>query len=332
MHLPGISIELLQLPLRYEWRLSRNTSLEKVNGIIRVEGGEHTGLGEVAPNIRYGETPDRVLEEFHQCFPKIESCWKSGMKWSEILGGLTACQALKTGLDMAMTNWMANLNGIKLHAFLGLPAPRPREICYTIPVMDPALIASFISSERLSRFSWLKLKVNEPSAADMLREVLRHYNGKIAIDGNEAWNDSMRVLSFIDKIPKDRILFLEQPLPSSMRDAYPELKKQSPIEIWGDESVLGEAEPEYWKSAFSGVNVKLMKTGGIENAVRMLRSARENGLKTMLGCMVETSIGIATAMQLESLADFMDLDGFLLPQKEPFRLLEEKEGSVYFTV
>ena len=328
---PSFHLELQQLPLRYEWKLSRNTSTEKINGIIRATGSGHTGLGEVAPNIRYGESPESVQAEFKSCLPIISAFQEEGKTWPEILRMLPACQALKTGLDMAMANWNAACAGKKLHAFFSLPAPRIREICYTIPVMDPGEIEHFIRKEHLKRFSWLKLKVNEPLASDILKKALEHFQGKIAIDGNEAWKDMDRLLRFIESLPVGRILFLEQPLPSDMREAYPVLKKQSGIEIWGDESVLGEAEPDYWKKAFSGVNIKLMKTGGIENAIDMLQKAKQSGLKTMIGCMVETSIGISAAMQLESLADFMDLDGFLLPVREPFGLVKEQDGKVQLT-
>jgi len=329
---PSFHLEFLRLPLRYEWKLSRNTSTEKINALIRATGSGHTGLGEVAPNIRYGESPELVQAEFEFCLPIISSAFHvEGKTWSEILRMLPACQALKTGLDMAMANWNAASAGKKLHAIFSLPAPRIREICYTIPVMDPGEIQQFIRAEHLQRFSWLKLKVNEPLASDMLNEALKHFHGKIAIDGNEAWKDKDSLLRFIESLPAGRILFLEQPLPSDMREAYPELKKQSGIEIWGDESVLGEADPDYWKEAFSGVNIKLMKTGGIGNAIDMLQKAKQSGLKTMIGCMVETSIGIAAAMQLESLADFMDLDGFLLPEKEPFGLVKETDGKVQLT-
>lgn len=328
---PSFQLELQQLPLRYEWKLSRNTSTEKINGIIHASGSGHTGLGEVAPNIRYGETPESVQAEFKSCLPIISAFQEEGKTWPEILRMLPVCQALKTGLDMAMVNWNAAYTGKKLHVFLSLPAPRIREICYTIPVMDPGEIEHFIRKEYLKRFSWLKLKVNEPLASDMLKEALKHFQGKIAIDGNEAWKDMDRLLRFTESLPAGRILFLEQPLPSDMREAYPVLKKKSGIEIWGDESVLGEAEPDYWKQAFSGVNIKLMKTGGIGNAIDMLQKAKQSGLKTMIGCMVETSIGISAAMQLESLADFMDLDGFLLPVKEPFGLVKEQDGKVQLT-
>ena len=99
----------------------------------------------------------------------------------------------------------------------------------------------------------------------------------------------------------------------------------------GDESILYKAEPDYWKRAFSGINVKLMKAGSLPNAVHLLKTARSIGLQTMVGCMVETSLGISAALSLESMADYMDLDGFILLENEPFGLVNETDGIVGFS-
>jgi L-alanine-DL-glutamate epimerase-like enolase superfamily enzyme len=325
---PSIKLQLLELPLRYEWKLSRNSAVSKTNGIIRVDWQGITGTGEAAPNIRYQETPERLSEEFSRHLPVLLEAVTDVDKREKLLSELPICQALKSGLDMAFSRLQAKMENKSIAALQGLPEARPRKICYTIPVMEPSAIPSFIEGENLHRFEWLKIKVNAETALRMTETVLEHFTGKIAIDGNEAWKDTDEVLSFTRDLPSDRIMFLEQPFPSSMREAYPRLKEKSPLEIWGDESVLGVAEADYWKEAFSGINVKLMKTGSITNAVRMLKEARNAGLKTMIGCMVETSIGIAAAMQLESLADFMDLDGFLLLVNEPFGKVIEKNGVV----
>ena len=326
---PSISLELIQLPLRYEWKLSRNTASSKTNGIIRVQSGEYWGLGEVAPNIRYDETPERIRMEFAGCLDSLQKALLKGFDIRELISHLPVCQAMKTGLDMALCDLISKTEKKSISALYGLPEPGPRKICYTIPVMEASAIPSFIERENLHRFEWLKIKVNAGTALDMTETVLKNFAGKIAIDGNEAWKDTSAVLGFICDLPQERIMFIEQPLPAAMRDAYPWLKERSPLEIWGDESVLGKSEPEYWKEAFSGINVKLMKTGSIGNAVQMLKAAKAEGLKTMIGCMVETSIGIAAAMQLESLADFMDLDGFLLLENEPYGRVGEGKGLVF---
>jgi L-alanine-DL-glutamate epimerase-like enolase superfamily enzyme len=328
---PIFSLEFLRLPLRYEWKLSRNTSVEKTNGLVSITFQGYEGRGEIAPNIRYEESPERVKQEFDSSVDELVQAFSNERSWKDTLDSLPLCQALKTGLDMAYCNLFAKREGKSLAAFFGLPEAGSREICYTIPVMEVSRIGGFIKEQELHRFPWLKLKVNAETATEMLNETLLHFPGKIAIDGNEAWKNPEEVIHFLDSISESRIMFLEQPFPASMRDAYPVLKERSRIEIWGDESILGQAEPDYWKRSFSGINVKLMKAGSLSNSIAMLKSAKEAGLKTMLGCMVETSLGISAAMQLESLADFMDLDGFLLLEKEPFHLVRESQGRVSLT-
>ena len=326
----SFSIELISLPLRYEWKLSRNTSVLKVNGIVTARFNGKEGKGEIAPNVRYEETPERVEHEFQLVLPHLEKEFEEN-QWSEILAGLSVCSALRVGIDMAFQNLMASINGISLHKQLDIQTAEGRSICYTIPVMAPSEIAGFMERENLFRFSWLKIKAHRDSALAMVEEVCRLYPGPIAIDGNESWTDVAAALEFAKAIPSDRILFLEQPLPAAQREDYILLSQQSPVPIWGDESILYKAEPDYWKQAFSGINVKLMKAGSLPNAVHLLKTARSIGLQTMVGCMVETSLGISAALSLESLADYMDLDGFILLENEPFGLVNETDGIVGFS-
>jgi len=323
----NFTLELLPLPLRYEWKLSRNSSTQKINGFISARSGTHQGKGEAAPNIRYLETPERLEAEFEQALPLLGS-EISPESWNQILANLPVCQALKMGLDMAFQGLMASFSAVSVEENLKIPASRTRDICYTIPVMEPDLISEFMERENLGRFSWLKLKVNKDLAIPLVEETLRLFPGPIAIDGNEAFSTREEALLFAKSLPPYRILFLEQPLPAAMKEEFVWLKDHSPVEIWGDESILSHSEPEYWQQAFSGINVKLMKDGSYQNAIEMLQTARTIGLKTMVGCMVETSLGISAALRLESLADYMDLDGFLLLENEPFGLISEEKGRV----
>jgi L-alanine-DL-glutamate epimerase-like enolase superfamily enzyme len=321
--------ELKELPLRYEWKLSRNSSISKTNGFLKATFLQFEGFGEAAPNIRYQETPERLQQEFNQLIPNLEVDFEH-TTWATFVKSLRVCTALKMALDMAFQNLQAAISNKSLSEHLGIKPVASREICYTIPVMRPELIESFIQKENLNRFSWLKIKVNQELAMPMINEVLKHFFGQIAIDGNEAWTHQEAVLEFTQKLPKDRILFLEQPFPAALRDEYEWLGKHSEIPIWGDESVLDQSEPEFWKKSFKGINVKLMKAGSLENAIYLLNEARKIGLKTMVGCMVETSLGISAALSLGSLADYMDLDGFLVLQSEPFALVKEENGIVAF--
>lgn len=329
MTLVRFEILPLHLPLRYAWKLSRNSSSEKTNFIIKAKGGNHEGWGEVAPNIRYEETPERVLAEFETIKNLVTQLAQTG-QWDSEISQLNICASLRMGFDMAWQRLQAQENGKMLWEWLGVEKPRKREMAYTIPVMDPGEIAGFITRENLNRFAWLKIKVNRELAAEMVVETLRLVKVPLAIDGNEAWTNPEDVARLTQKWNHQQILFLEQPLPARMKEEYKTLASQTAMPIWGDESILSSPEPEYWKSAFAGINVKLMKAGTLSNAIQLLKSAKNIGLQTMLGCMVETTVGISAALTLENLADFMDLDGFLLPQNEPFQWVKESNGVVHF--
>jgi L-alanine-DL-glutamate epimerase-like enolase superfamily enzyme len=120
---------------------------------------------------------------------------------------------------------------------------------------------------------------------------------------------------------------VEQPLPADMVDAYKYLKKESPLPIMGDESVLNQPKFDELVQQFDMVNMKLMKAGGYINGIRILKEAKARGLRTMIGCMVETTLGIKSAWSLCSLAEFADLDGCLIISNEPYHLLKEENGQ-----
>lgn len=323
-------LELMHLPLRYAWKLSRNTSTEKTNCLITARHSSGAqGLGEVAPNIRYGESPEKVVAEFASLKEQIET-QEFQENWESHLRSLPVCSALKMGLDMARQRCLAQTQNQTLSAFLGLPEPGARPTAYTIPVMEPGEIQGFLQRENLQRFSWLKIKVNQESAADMVKETLKRTTVPLAIDGNEAWKNPDSVVTFTrnPSMAKERILFLEQPLPASQKEDYLALAGNTGIPIWGDESILSSSEPLFWKTAFSGINVKLMKAETLQNAIHQLQLARQIGLETMIGCMVETTVGISAALALSPMAGYVDLDGFLLLENEPFGWIKEENGFI----
>jgi L-alanine-DL-glutamate epimerase-like enolase superfamily enzyme len=148
------------------------------------------------------------------------------------------------------------------------------------------------------------------------------------LDANESFTDVEECIRVMEKIRKKPLVFFEQPLPASMKEESFYLKKYSPFTLFGDESMTDEADFSELKKSFDGVNMKLMKAGGLLNGIRLLREAKKSGMKTMIGCMVETTLGIESAMRLCGLADYADLDSFILVENEPFGLVKESDGML----
>jgi L-alanine-DL-glutamate epimerase-like enolase superfamily enzyme len=134
----------------------------------------------------------------------------------------------------------------------------------------------------------------------------------------------------INWLKNKNVYMVEQPLPVTMEGEYEELKNKSPIDIFGDESVQNIADVRNKHHLFHGVNVKLIKTAGVTGGIRALRAARQAGLKTMIGCMIETSILISAAAHLAALSDYLDLDGNLLITNDPYQGVTARHGALSF--
>lgn len=323
----------LLLPLRYTWKISRNASTTKTNLLVRVRGaaGELEGLGEAAPNVRYGESPESLQAEFAQL-------QAAGLGRCTTLNELTAlltaqppAHALRFALESAFVHREAALAGQTVPQWLGVPAPAgPVATAASLPIMEPGAVAAFVQEQDLGRFPVLKVKVNREGAVDLLREVTRLFPGRpLIIDGNESWLDAESLLRSwfaIRELPGLRVRLLEQPLPATCTADYRHLRGRLGCPVFADESVTDEADFAAIAQQFDGVNMKLMKAGGYYNGLRILRETRAHGLQTMLGCMIETSLGIWSALHVSALADVCDLDGFLILRNEPFGLVRERHG------
>lgn len=198
--------------------------------------------------------------------------------------------------------------------------------------MQPGEVAGFLRELDMARFQLLKIKVNQAEGLDLLREVARALPGHpLLVDGNEAWPDADGVLQFLEQaaaLPGLNLRLLEQPLPAAFADHYRYLRPHSAVPLLADESVTDVADFADIAQQFHGVNVKLMKAGGYRRGIELLRQTRAHGLIPMLGCMVETSVGIAAALHISALADVHDLDGFLIVKDEPFGLVTESGGQL----
>jgi L-alanine-DL-glutamate epimerase-like enolase superfamily enzyme len=322
-----------ELPLRYTWKISRNASTTKTNLVVQATQAGHRGQGEAAPNVRYGESPELL----HQQFAALLA---AGLPHANTLPELTAlltaypvAHALSFALEAALTHCLAARAGQPVWQFLGVPQPPERvPTAFSLPIMAPGEVAEFIVQQQARRFSLLKIKVNQEQGLDLLRAVAQACPGQpLLVDGNEAWPDADSLLRFLEQaaaVPGLALQLLEQPLPAALAADYRYLRPRTAVPLLADESVTDEADFEEIAQQFHGVNVKLMKAGGYQRGIELLRATRAHGLLPMLGCMVETSLGIWSALQISALAEVHDLDGLLIIRDEPFGLVQEESGEL----
>jgi L-alanine-DL-glutamate epimerase-like enolase superfamily enzyme len=324
------SIEEKKFELLYNWKISRNESLYKINSFITVKDTMYFGMGEVAPNLRYEETPEKVQQQFAMFLQLEPQKLKSLEELTELITSINLCNSLRFGIESAYVHYLSAKAHLKVYKLLNLHEPKTIDTTYTLPIMKIGEIGEFIVKYNLKRFKSLKLKINRAEGYETIKEVTQFYDKPLKIDANEAWTNPDEFLSFEEKIKGFNIEFVEQPMPANLKNEYIYLKNRSVFELIADESVVNAPNFNELKEQFHGINMKLMKAGGYINGINILNKAKKLGLKTMIGCMVETTLGISSAMNLCNDINYIDLDGFFIIKNEPFKLVSEKEGLLFF--
>jgi L-alanine-DL-glutamate epimerase-like enolase superfamily enzyme len=331
------SLEELHLPLRFSWTISRNSSDEKINFYVKLISQKNNiniaGIGEVAPNVRYGESPELIKEQFNKLDFNILIQQVSGNQiaslnfFNEWLASQQVCNSLRFGIESAFIHFYCQWQEISVYELLKIQPPVPEAItAFSLPIMDIQAMKKFYNDFGLSRFKIIKVKIGQENALETIATVASLTDKPLLIDANEAWTNPDALLQFFEALQKYNIAFIEQPMPAAMETEYAYLKGKTPFLIFADESVTDHADFEKLSKQFDGVNMKLMKAGGYQNGLRILQETRKYGLKTMIGCMVETSLGISSALKLSHGVDFLDLDSFLYLQKDPSHLIHEENG------
>ena len=327
-----LSSEIIHLPYREPFRIARFHGGEGMSSMI-VElrndaWPDLVGYGEGYPDAYYGET----LETIGVVLPlllaaiepdELEVTAVDGAALSERIGErfeatIAHHGAAKCALDTAVHDLVGKHLGLPVHRLLGLSsAIGPTD--FTIGIDDPEVVAG--RAARATRFPALKIKVGGPSDLETLEAVRRVFDGPIRVDANTAWTPEQGARLIPDLI-RLGVELIEQPFPAHRIDQLGWLQERSALPLVADESAVTIRDLVGLVGVVDGVNVKLAKCGGPGPASRMLARARELGFRTFLGCMEETSLGIAASAHVAAAADWIDLDGCLLISGDPFEGLE----------
>jgi L-alanine-DL-glutamate epimerase-like enolase superfamily enzyme len=280
------------------------------------------GYGEAAPIDHYDETAESALAYVQE---HAELLGDDPFALEEILERLPAREfAARAALDAALHDLQGKLTGQPVWRLLGLGRSGP-PTTWTIWLGDPDDMARRAEQVR-TRFRRLKLKLGARDGLDVerVRAVRAVADVPLQVDVNEAWSIE-EARDALPRLAELGVDYCEQPLPAHDPDG-PALKQQSPLPIYVDEDCHTLADVAACAERAHGINVKLAKSGGIREAVRMVHAARALGLGTMLGCMIESGLGIAAGAQIASLFDHVDLDGNLLIAHDPWPGVQFADG------
>ncbi len=326
----NVSTEVLRLALRDPFRIARHQPDQVATTVItEIDLAGLRGLGEAHPVAYYGETTGTVaalvplLAETIGGLGDPPANVADARAWlrraAEAMEAMVGRHgAAKAGLDIALHDLVARGMGLPLTELLGTPEEIP-PTDFSLGLDEPATVAA--RAARAGHFPTLKIKLGGPADLETLEQVRQVYDGPIRVDANTGW-EPKAALRLLPELQRLGVELIEQPFAARALPRLRWLQERSPLPIVADESCETEADLESLVGVVAGVNVKLMKCGGPGPALRMMRRARELGFKLMLGCMEETSVGIAAAASLASLADWVDLDGNLLLADDPFGGLE----------
>jgi L-Ala-D/L-Glu epimerase len=283
---------------------------------------EHDGLvgrGEAAPVYYRGETPATAI------------AYLSSAQLSEDPFALEANlsgagdAAGRSALDAALHDWVGRRLGLPVWRLLGLSRSAP-VTSYTLGI--DSLEGTRDRARRASSFRALKVKVGGADDLSRLQAVRAETDAPLRVDANEGWTlEAAREI--VPALVELGVELIEQPFPAADLESFRALRELSPLPpVIVDEGCQDLDDVAAVAGYADGINVKLAKSGGLREAVRMVHAARALGLSVMIGCMVESQLGVAPAAQIASLADWVDLDGHLLLADEPFRGLALEDGAV----
>ncbi len=234
--------------------------------------------------------------------------------------------AAKASIDIALHDLVGRLMQQPWHRIWGLNPGHTPDTSFTIGIDKPDVVEE--KTRDASSFKILKIKLGGGNDKEMIRTVRSVTQVPLGVDVNQGWKDRNQALDMIHWLHEQGVVYIEQPLSKTAVDDIAWITGQSPIPVIADEAVQTPADVNKVFGAYHGINIKLMKCGGLRAAYNMVNMARALGLKVMIGCMTETSCAVTAAAQLSPMADWADLDGNLLISNDVFEGLKIVEGRV----
>jgi len=315
-----------RLELAHAWTIARNTSSYKENVFVKLEKEGVIGLGEAAHNVRYGESLESTIATIKQATPLLQA--SNPLHFTEvgyaILNVGKGQTAAKAALDIALMDWVGKRLGLAYYQMLGLNPNQAPQTTFSIGIDTPEVIKQKV--KEAEPYPLLKIKMGKENDKEILHAVRSVTDKTLRVDANEGWKDKQVALRKIEWLADNGVDLIEQPMPSDMLEETAWVRDRSPIPVIADEAVKQASDIPTLAQAYDGINIKIDKSGGVQEALRMIWMARSLGLKIMLGCMVSSSLSITAAAQLSPLVDYPDLDGHLLISNDPFQGVKVKDG------
>ena len=322
--------EILSLRTTHPFKIARGGSSDwRVVWVRLVDDDGTEGWGEAAPSRFYGESADSVVAALKGFAPFLERAdpWAIETIETELDRSLRFNAAAKVAVSAALHDLAGKRLGVPLYKMWGLDPSRAPQSSFTIGIGDNAELRRKV--KEAAEYPVLKVKLGTDRDEEIIRTIRDAApSAVLRVDANAAWTPK-QALGMMGVLVECGVEFVEQPLPPHDVPGMRFVRERAPLPIIADESCLTNADIPRLVGSVDGINIKLAKCASLREAARMIGTARAHGLRIMMGCMIESSLGISAAAHLAPLLDYADLDGPALLANDPFRGPSIAGGNIH---
>ncbi len=309
-----LSFFVKDLVLKHTFTIAHQSRDIQDTVIVQLLDGDFFGLGETTTNPFYGMTAENITAKLDEAREIVENRdWHNPEELWDLAHPIFETNPFaQCALDMAAWDIYTKKKGLKLYEYLKLDPAKIPLTNYTVGIDN---VDKMVAKMKEVDWPLYKIKLGTDQDMDILRELRRHTDAVFRIDANCAWTAEQAIRNS-EIMAKLNVEFMEQPLGKDDLEGMKEVFRNSKLPVIADESCIVEADVEKCNGLFHGINIKLVKAGGITPALRMIHKAKQLGMKVMVGCMTESSVGISAIAHIAPLLDYVDMDGAMLLQED----------------
>ena len=316
-----------ELKLKHAFNLAKSSRTSTPDVQVELEYDGIVGYGEASMPPYLGESVESVTT-FLSSLDLAQ--FTDPFRIDDILAYVDSVapnnRAAKASIDIALHDLLGKIMGQPWYKIWGLSPEKIHPTSFTISNDTPEVVQQKIKESE--QYKVLKVKMGVPGDKELVETIRKATDRPLCVDANQGWNSKEEALEMCHWLKDKGCIFVEQPLPKEMLDETAWLKERSPLPLIADEAFQRLPDVVRFKDVYDGINIKLMKSTGLHEAYKMAVLAKSLGMYVMLGCMTETSCGIAAAAQLSPMVDWTDLDGNVLIANDRFEGLIFEDGKV----
>jgi L-alanine-DL-glutamate epimerase-like enolase superfamily enzyme len=325
-----LEVEALRVETAHPFRIARGTKRECEVFVVSLTSDGLTGLGEAAPQRYYGEDSLTVRAAIQSIGRLLDvdperARHDLNAEGAPLFETLRAHASLRAALDMALWDLRGRRENAPVWKLIGADPARAPLTSFTIGFDLPEVVDAKVDAA--APYSILKVKVGLPGDLEILDRVIARSGKTVRVDANEGWDVETAIEKTLE-LYRRRVECCEQPLGHDDEEGLRQLKRVSPLPIVLDESIVDPGDVARRPHHGPGINEKHIKCGGITRALALIEAARAHAMSVMIGCMLETSLGITAAAHVSPLCDTADLDGHLLLKNDPFEGVRVESGRL----